>query len=119
MSAESAKSRFDRALVELQVVLKIVPTGVAEEGAWNYAFTCELLQCWFPGIPARAAPSHLVALVRAGFKFSNGEAEMLQVATSEDRLFTETPRHTPPLRCDPQLGLRSLAYSFTREVPSI
>jgi hypothetical protein len=29
MSAESAKSRFDRALVELQVGLKVLPIGVA------------------------------------------------------------------------------------------
>ena len=54
MSAESAKSRFDRALVELQVGLKVVPTGVTEAGAWNYAFTYELFQRWFPDIPERA-----------------------------------------------------------------
>jgi hypothetical protein len=54
MSAESAKSRFDRALVELQVGLKVVPTGVTEAGAWNYAFTYELFQRWFPEIPGRA-----------------------------------------------------------------
>ena len=54
MSAESAKSRFDRALVELQVGLKVVPTGVTEAGAWNYAFTYELFQRWFPDIPEQA-----------------------------------------------------------------
>jgi hypothetical protein len=54
MSAESAKSRFDRALVELQVGLKVLPIGVAEAGAWNYAFIYELFQRWFPEIPQRA-----------------------------------------------------------------
>jgi hypothetical protein len=54
MSAESAKSRFDRALVELQVGLKVVPTGVTEAGAWNYAFTYELFQRWFLEIPGQA-----------------------------------------------------------------
>jgi hypothetical protein len=54
MSAESAKSRFDRALVELQVGLKVLPIGVAEAGAWNYAFVYELLPRWFPGIPEEA-----------------------------------------------------------------
>jgi hypothetical protein len=54
MSAESAKSRFDRALVELQVGLKVLPVGVAEAGAWNHAFIYELLPRWFPEIPARA-----------------------------------------------------------------
>jgi len=54
MSVESAKSRFDRALVELQMGLKVVPTGVTEAGAWNYAFTYELFQRWFPDIPEQA-----------------------------------------------------------------
>jgi transposase-like protein len=34
---------------------------------------------------------HLVALVRAGVKFPDGEAQMLQVDPSEDRLFAQTP----------------------------
>jgi hypothetical protein len=54
MSAESAKSRFDRARVELQVGLKVLPIGVAHTGAWNYAFTYEPLQRWFPEIPEQA-----------------------------------------------------------------
>jgi hypothetical protein len=54
MSAESAKSRFDRALVELQVGLKVLPIGVAHTGAWNYAFTYELFQRWFPEVPEQA-----------------------------------------------------------------
>jgi len=54
MSAESAKSRFDRALVELQVGLKLLPIGVARTGAWNYAFTYELFQRWFPEVPEQA-----------------------------------------------------------------
>lgn len=44
LSAESAKSRFDRGLVELQVGLKVIPVGVAHVGAWNYAFNYEILQ---------------------------------------------------------------------------
>ena len=54
MSANSAKSRFDRALVELQVGLKVLPIGVARTGAWNYAFTYELFQRWFPEVPEQA-----------------------------------------------------------------
>jgi hypothetical protein len=54
MSAESAKSRFDRALVELQAGLKVLPIGVAHTGAWNYAFTYELFQRWFPEVPEQA-----------------------------------------------------------------
>jgi hypothetical protein len=56
MSAESAKSRFDRALMELQVGLKVIPIGVAQAGAWNYAFVYEILQRHFPDLPQRARP---------------------------------------------------------------
>jgi hypothetical protein len=54
MSAESAKSRFDRALVELQVGLRVIPIGVARAGAWNYAFVYEILQRHFPDLPVQA-----------------------------------------------------------------
>ncbi len=54
MSAESAKSRFDRALVELQVGLKVIPVGVARVGAWNYAFNYEIVQRHFPELPDQA-----------------------------------------------------------------
>ena len=56
LSAKSAKSRFDRALVELQVGLKVIPVGVAQAGAWNYAFIYEILQRHFPDLPAQARP---------------------------------------------------------------
>ena len=56
MSAESAKSRLDRALTELQVGLKVLPTGVAYAGAWKYAFTYEIMQRWFADLPQRARP---------------------------------------------------------------
>jgi hypothetical protein len=56
MSANSAKSRFDRGLTELQIGLKVLPVGVVEAGAWNYAFVYELTQRHFPELPARARP---------------------------------------------------------------
>jgi hypothetical protein len=56
MSADSAKSRFDRGLVELQVGLKILPIGVARTGAWNYAFNYEIVQRHFPDLPLQARP---------------------------------------------------------------
>ena len=54
MSADSAKSRFDRGLVELQVGLKILPIGVARTGAWSYAFNYEIVQRHFPELPQQA-----------------------------------------------------------------
>ncbi len=54
LSSPSAKSRFDRALTELQVGLKVLPVGVARAGAWRYAFLYELLPRWLPEIPEQA-----------------------------------------------------------------
>jgi hypothetical protein len=56
LSAESAKSRFDRALVELQVGMKVIPVGVAHVGAWNYAFNYEIVQRHYPELPEQARP---------------------------------------------------------------
>lgn len=54
MSGRSAKSRFDRALVELQVGMKVLPVGVARTGRWNYAFTYDIVQRHFPELPEQA-----------------------------------------------------------------
>jgi hypothetical protein len=54
LATAQAKTRFDRALVELQADLKVLPTGVAEAGAWRYAFVYDLVERWYPDLPARA-----------------------------------------------------------------
>jgi hypothetical protein len=54
MSAESAKSRFERALVELQAGLKVLPIGVARTGAWRYAFIYDILQRHIPELSEQA-----------------------------------------------------------------
>jgi hypothetical protein len=54
MAAEAAKSRFERALVELQVALKVLPVGVAEAGAWRYAFVYDIVQRHYPDLPLQA-----------------------------------------------------------------
>lgn len=54
LSSTGAKSRFDRALVELQAGLKVLPVGVARTGRWRYAFTYDILQRHFPDLPGQA-----------------------------------------------------------------
>ncbi len=54
MSSDANKSRFDKALTDLQVGLKVLPVGVAPVGAWRYAFIYEILPRWFARIPERA-----------------------------------------------------------------
>jgi hypothetical protein len=54
MAADSAKSRFERALVELQIGFKVLPIGVAEAGAWRYAFIYEIVARHYPNLPEAA-----------------------------------------------------------------
>jgi uncharacterized protein YcaQ len=54
LSAQSAKARFDKALTDLQRGLWVLPIGIAEAGAWRYAFIYELFDRWFPEVVQRA-----------------------------------------------------------------
>ena len=54
LSAEASKPRFEKALTELQVGLKVLPIGIAPVGAWRYAFIYDILPRWLPEVPARA-----------------------------------------------------------------
>ena len=54
LSSDGGKSSFDRALLELQAEMKILPVGVAEAGAWHYAFIYDLVPRHLPDIPERA-----------------------------------------------------------------
>lgn len=56
LSGKASKYRFQKALVELQRGLWILPVGIAEAGAWRYAYTYELLDRWLPHIASEARP---------------------------------------------------------------
>jgi hypothetical protein len=56
MTTKDSNTRFDRALTELQVGLKILPVGVAEVGAWRYSFIYDLLDRHYPEVPGAARP---------------------------------------------------------------
>jgi hypothetical protein len=55
MSSAGAKSRFERALTDLQRGLWILPVAVAEVGSWHYAFVYDLVDREFPGLVSQAA----------------------------------------------------------------
>jgi hypothetical protein len=83
MTGEGSSTRFERALSELQTGLKILPIGVAEAGAWRYAFIYELVDRYFPGLAEQARPigrhiarAHLVDL----YLRSVGAADEKQIA---------------------------------------
>ncbi|MEK6587210.1 MAG: crosslink repair DNA glycosylase YcaQ family protein [Chloroflexota bacterium] len=54
LSSTEGKARFDRALLELQEDMKLLPVGVAEAGAWNYAFIYDIVARHLPELPERA-----------------------------------------------------------------
>jgi hypothetical protein len=54
MTSAESDARFNRALTELQVDFKILPVGVTQAGAWNYAFAYDLVHRHFPDMPEQA-----------------------------------------------------------------
>lgn len=56
LSSSSSKSRFDKALSDLQRGLWILPIGVARAGAWRYAHVYEMLDRWLPDTAQKARP---------------------------------------------------------------
>jgi hypothetical protein len=54
LAGESAKTGFQRAMTELQEGLKVLPVGVAEAGAWDYAFVYDLVSRWLPTLDVQA-----------------------------------------------------------------
>jgi hypothetical protein len=53
----SAKeSKWNRALEDLQMDFKILPVGIAEAGAWKYAFIYTITSRYYPELPEKARP---------------------------------------------------------------
>lgn len=56
LTSREADTRFNRALEDLQIDFKILPVGVAEVGAWRYAFIYDTVSHHLPDLPERARP---------------------------------------------------------------
>lgn len=54
MMGTGSDSRFNRALEDLQIEFKVLPVGVTEAGAWNYAFRYDLVSRHFPNLISQA-----------------------------------------------------------------
>ncbi len=53
---QGSDAEFNGALDLLQTTFRILPIGVAEAGAWRYAFIYEIVARHFPDLPERAHP---------------------------------------------------------------
>lgn len=56
MTSKASNSPFNRALEMLQADFKILPVGIAQAGAWKYAFVYECVHRWYLDLPERARP---------------------------------------------------------------
>lgn len=54
LSSRESEYRFNRALLQLEADFKVLPIGVAQAGAWRYAFICEIVARHFPRLPSQA-----------------------------------------------------------------
>ena len=54
LSSRESEYRFNRALLQLEADFKVLPIGVAQAGAWRYAFICEITARHFPHLPEQA-----------------------------------------------------------------
>lgn len=54
LTSKQSDTEFNRALEVLQVDMKILPVGVAEAGAWNYAFIYDIVPHHYPDLPEQA-----------------------------------------------------------------
>lgn len=54
LGSKESESRFNRALELLQADFKILPVGVAQAGAWKYAFIYDLVHRFYPDLPEQA-----------------------------------------------------------------
>ncbi|MEJ2570440.1 MAG: crosslink repair DNA glycosylase YcaQ family protein [Anaerolineales bacterium] len=86
LSAGQSKSRFNKAIADLQRGLWVVPIGIAEAGAWRYAFIYELFDRWFTNVAAQARP---ITLADARTTLACRYLDSVGAATAQDigRLF--------------------------------
>ncbi len=54
LSSTESDGRFNKALETLQVEMKVLPVGIAEVGAWRYAFIYDIVARYYPEIETQA-----------------------------------------------------------------
>src|SRR5204862_1215453 len=54
LTSKQSDSEFNKALEVLQADFKILPVGVAQAGAWKYAFIYEITAQHYPDLPEQA-----------------------------------------------------------------
>lgn len=80
LSSSTATQPFQRALNLLQRDFKVLPVGIAEVGAWRYAFRYELTHRYFPDLIESA---HDITEVNARIQLAQSYIDSVGAATSK------------------------------------
>ena len=92
LASAQAESEFNRAIEFLQADMKVIPSGIAQAGAWRYAFIYDLVPNQFPTLidqcrylePAQARTQILRAYARNVGAYTLPEASKLLGWKKED-----------------------------------
>jgi hypothetical protein len=90
MTSPASNSPFTRALDWLQADFKILPVGIAQAGAWKYAFIYDLVHRHYPDLPEQA---HTIRQADARRKLA--ELHLLSVGAAQARDLTKLFGWTP------------------------
>lgn len=108
-------AEFNGALDLLQTTFRVLPVGVAEAGAWRYAFIYEVVGRYFPDLPERAHPisepearQKLLSL----YLDSVGAAPLKEIR----RVFGTAPLNWPATVLERDLGKMAERGEIVREV---
>jgi hypothetical protein len=93
LSSKQSDAEFNRALETLQADMKILPVGVAEAGAWKYAFIYDIVPRHYPDLPEIA---RLIGEAEARQKLASLYFRSLGAAQPRDlqKLFGWSPEIT-------------------------
>jgi hypothetical protein len=58
LGGKASAPRFDRAVRDLQVGMKIVKTGISDANSWGYCYVYDVLLRRFPDLPTQAGAIH-------------------------------------------------------------
>jgi uncharacterized protein YcaQ len=75
------ESEFNRALEDLQADFKILPVGIAEAGAWRYAYRYDITARYMPELPDQA---HLIGEAEARDKLAELYLRSVGAAQTRD-----------------------------------
>ena len=81
LTSRESDYRFNRALTELQTDFKILPTGIARAGGWNYAFIYDIVGRYYPELPEQA---HFITEPQARLKLAEAYFQSVGAARLGD-----------------------------------